>query len=289
MVLLMLAMLFPRIGQAQKKFMVCGDSKLLIVNYDKSEDNIPDIEWKWDAHEDATLPLEYRQQKFNSMDDCKASKDGKEILVASSSGAIALIELKSKKVVFVASVPNAHSIEFLPNGYIAAAASTDLQGNKVMVFNPKISNKAVATDSLYSAHGVVWDEKSQILYALGFDVLRAYKLNYEKGAQLLEKINEWRIPGKSGHDLFLTADSRALYITEHTNAWKFDILLEKFIQIADFPVKANIKSIGRNRANQIIYTEPEESWWTFSVNFLNPERKFIFPTIKVYKARWFEL
>ena len=34
-------------------------------------------------------------------------------------------------------------------------------------------------------------------------------------------------------------------------------------------------------------TVPEEQWWTYHVEFSNPERQFAFPGMKVYKARWF--
>jgi hypothetical protein len=35
-------------------------------------------------------------------------------------------------------------------------------------------------------------------------------------------------------------------------------------------------------------TIPEESWWTFHVRFVNPERKMVFSGMRVYKARWFK-
>lgn len=276
-------------ARAQNKIMVCGDSKLLMVNYDKSKDSTPHIIWTWDAHKATDLPEEFSKRKFNSLDDCKASADGKSILIASSSGAIAKMDTKTQKIQFYATVPNAHSIEYLPNGYIAAAASTHPLGNKLMIFNPENNLVPVWTDSLYSAHGVVWHAKTKILYALGYDVLRAYTVEFKSNEIALQKVNEWRIPGKSGHDLTMTPDQKSLYITEHTNAWRFDIGTSKFEKISDFPVKKNIKSISRNKKNQIIYTEPEESWWTFSVKFLHPEKKLLFPDIKVYKARWFKL
>lgn len=52
--------------------LVCGDSKVLLVDYAKSKDSIPEIIWNWDAHLAQDLPEEYRSRKFNSVDDCKA-------------------------------------------------------------------------------------------------------------------------------------------------------------------------------------------------------------------------
>lgn len=275
---------------AQKQFLVCGDTKVLLVDYDKSKDTIPHIAWEWDASKDEQLPEIYRTRKFRTMDDCKLSPDGKQLLVSSSSGGIAVLSFPDKKLLFLTEVGNAHSIEFLPGGLIAAAGSVHANGNSVEIFNPAVSDKPLAKDSLYSGHGVVWHKKKNVLYALGYDVLRAYALSISDPTKPeLKLLKEWKIPGKSGHDLFLTANGKQLYITEHTNAWVFDIKKEKFSNIQDFPTKENIKSIGRNRAGQIIYTEPEESWWTFSVKFINPGRKFGFPGMKVYKARWAQL
>lgn len=275
-------------ASAQKDFLVCGDSKELIVDYLQSKDSIPQIKWEWDASLDQQLPEEYRNLKFRSMDDCKLSADGKQVLVSSSSGGVALLSYPEKRLLFFTEVGNAHSIEFLPNGLIAVAGSTHPKGNSVEIYDTSTGSKAlVAKDSLYSGHGVVWHAKKKLLYALGYDVLRAYKVETSTDRQVrLVKIEEWKIPGESGHDLFLTQNSKQLYITEHTDAWVFDLKSEKFSRIKDFPIKENIKSIGRNAAGQLIYTEPEMSWWTHSVKFLNPDRKFVFPGMKVYKARW---
>ena len=34
----------------QKLFLVCGDSKVLLVDFERSRDSIPAIVWTWDAH-----------------------------------------------------------------------------------------------------------------------------------------------------------------------------------------------------------------------------------------------
>ena len=173
-----------------KSFLVCGDSKVLIGDYAQSSDSLPKIIWTWDAHLAQDLPEDFRIRKFNSTDDCKAINRGKQILVSSSSGAIAVVNVRDKKVVFHAAVPNAHSIEVLPGNRIVAAASTHAQGNKIMIFDPALSMEPVFTDSLYSAHGVVWNEKRKRLYALGYDQLREYKIQKKNGLLLMAK---WKI------------------------------------------------------------------------------------------------
>lgn len=273
---------FPSL--AQKSFMVVGDSKLHMVDYDGSRGTEAKIVWTWDAHHARDLPEEYRTRKFNSMDDCKTIDGGKRIMVSSSSGAVAILDADTREVQFYASVPNAHSVEMLPGNLLVAAASTNKEGNKIMLFDTRQSEKLLFTDSLYSAHGVVWDPARESLFALGYDVLREYKIAARDSLAL---VKEWKIPGESGHDLFPSPDGRQLFMTEHTGAWIFDIEKQSFDKITGFPDAENIKSIGRDRSGQYIYTVPEESWWTFHVSFFEPGRKIAFPGMKVYKARWY--
>jgi hypothetical protein len=265
--------------------LVCGDSKVLIVDFSNQKDTMPSIIWSWDANNATDLAPEYRMKKFNSIDDCKAIKDGKEILVSSSSGAIAILNKKDKKVLFYTEVPNAHSIELLPDDKIVAAASTAEKGNRLMVFDINSPEKLLFSDSLYSAHGVEWDDKRNSLFALGYDVLREYKIKENFKLELFE---EWKIPGISGHDLQMTPDGNNLFITEHTGAWIFNIENEKFNKIDNFPDAENIKSISQNNSGQFVFTVPEESWWTYHVSFHNPTANLSFPDIHVYKARWFK-
>jgi len=266
-------------------FLVCGDNKVLLVDYEQSAGGQPSIIWTWDAREATDLPEEYRTKKFNTMDDCKAINDRKQLIVSSSSGGVAILDSKDRKVQFYATVPNAHSVEILPNDRLVAAASTHSEGNKIMLFDIHQPDKVLFEDSLYSAHGVVWHEGTETLFALGYDVLRAYKM---PSPDELELQKEWKIPGEGGHDLQLAEDGKHFYLTEHTGAWLFDISGEKFSKIPDFPDAENIKSIGETASGQFIYTVPEESWWTYHVSFHRPEDKLAFPEMKVYKARWYE-
>ncbi|RAK00153.1 hypothetical protein LX87_01851 [Larkinella arboricola] len=285
----LMAISFASVAQSPKEklLLVCGDSKVLLVDYQNGKDTIPAVVWTWDAHEAMDLPAEFRTRKFNTMDDCKAIQNGEQILVSSSSGAIAIINRKDKKVLFHASVPNAHSIELLPNDLIAAAASTNPTGNRIMLFDRKQPDKPLFSDSLYSAHGVVWDQKRQSLYALGMTALREYKL-VRTGSPSLKLVQEWKIPGNSGHDLQPTLDGNFLYLTETGGAWQFDLKKHTFTKIPGFTDAPHTKSVGRDRSGQFIYTVPEESWWTFHVRFQHPTHALSFPNMKVYKARWFQ-
>ncbi|MBE7179184.1 MAG: hypothetical protein INR69_22465, partial [Mucilaginibacter polytrichastri] len=240
---------------SQKRFMVCGDTKVLIVDYTASKDSTPEIIWDWDAEKVPGLDA----KKFKTVDDCK-SISGKRFLVSASSGAIAMIG-QDKKVLFTADVPNAHSIELLPGGFIAAAASTSAKGNAIMLFHPQKGNLPLYRDSLYSAHGLVWMQDEQLLYALGYHVLRAYKL-ISGNKPALQKVREWKIAGEGGHDLQPAPDGN-LFVTDERDVWKFDHKKGTFSHIPGVLTGVkNVKSLGLDAGGQYIYTLPEESWWT---------------------------
>lgn len=264
-------------------FLLCGDTKVLLVDYNGSKDSIPHIIWKWDAKTAPDLPDAWRS-KFRTVDDCKRYGDDM-ILVSSSSGAVAVVNRKENKTIFYADAAMAHSVEMLPGNLLAVAASTHAKGNHIFLFDIKAGNKPVYSDTLYSGHGVVWDAKRNSLYALGFRVLREYKLNAKE--QTLSLKHEWKIPGRSGHDLQMAPDSDRLFMTSQTKLCEFNLNTYKFTAPRDFKDVANVKSIGQNAAGQFIFTIPEESWWTFHVKFANPSRSFAFPDMKVYKARWY--
>ncbi|WAC14759.1 DUF6528 family protein [Dyadobacter pollutisoli] len=277
----------PFSGNAQtiplKSFLVCGDSQVLIVDYNQSKDSIPAVIWSWDARQAVDIPESYRTTKFKTMDDCKAIANGKKVLLSSSSGAIAIVDIATKKVGFYAEVPNAHSIALLPDNKLVAAASTATTGNKIVLFDMTKGNEPVFTDTLYSAHGTVWDDTRKRLYTLGYEVLREYKISGNR----LDLTRHWKIPGIGGHELLMSPNNNQLFVTEHHGAWIFDLQSQKFEKIKDFPDRENIKSLGLDQSSQYIYTYPEESWWTFHVNFKNPARRMAFPDLHVYKARWF--
>ena len=73
-------------------------------------------------------------------------------------------------------VPSAHSLETLPRARIVVASSVNAKGNRLVLFDVARSNQPIWDTPLPSAHGVVWDEGRQILWALGLKELRCYEL-----------------------------------------------------------------------------------------------------------------
>jgi len=267
----------------ERTILVCGDTLVHLVDPARSQGTTPHIVWTWDARLVEDLPEAYRTRFFNSVDDVKPVEGGARLLISSSSGGVVLWDLERNRSLFHAYVPNAHSIELLPGGLVAAAASTHEKGNQVILFDPAAGDEPIATDALHSAHGLVWHEGRGSLFALGYDVLREYLV--EGGT--LKRLHEWKIPGQSGHDLALEPDGRHFLLTEHTGAWRFDPETGRFSEIDDFPNAENIKSLNLAADGQYLYTVPEESWWTHHVSLHRPDQRLAFPGMRVYKARWY--
>src|SRR5688572_23941843 len=106
-------------GPLPSDLIVCGADEVFILDLQGSA---PEKVWSWRAADRPELPEPFRK-KFGSTDECKPVDGGRKILIASSGGAVALVERSSGKVLFYAAVPNAHSVELLPGNRAVAASS----------------------------------------------------------------------------------------------------------------------------------------------------------------------
>ena len=283
--------LFPLIGCAQsaEELIVCGDNRVIIFDLNKSQDTLPHITWQWNAASATTLPDKYRTEYFQSIDECKPVAKGSQLLITSSSGGVALIDRAHQKILFYAWVGNAHSAALLPNKRIAVMASTHDQGNRIVLFDIEKSNTAIFYDSIYSGHGVVWDDKRQILYALGYDELRTYYLvDWTKDSPALKMQASWKIPGISGHDLSTyPTDDNKLLLTEHGSVWVFDKATQGFAPFEPLMGQKDIKAVSHHpHSNRMAYIQAETSWWSHRVYLTDPDQWISFPGIKLYKVRW---
>jgi len=272
------------------ELIVCGDDKIFIIDEQASNGDDVKVVWSWQASEaDSQLPEIY-QRYLMSLDECKPVDGGRNILITSSSGAVVLIERATKKCLFYAHVPNAHSADVLPGGRIAVALSTNPNGNSISIYDRNHPEQELFRDSLYSGHGAVWNTTRQRLYVLGYDELRAYSLvNWNTSSPSLKLEKKWMIPGQSGHDLYPVSDDELL-ISEHYGVHSFDISSETFTPFEPLKTAENIKSVNYIKESQkLVYTQAEESWWTFNIYLKNPDKIIHIPDIKLYKVRLSDL
>ena len=172
---LLFAFLAAGCSYKSHEIVVCGDDKVLIIDKTESDSTDVRVNWQWKVSDLTDLPDEY-QKYMVPTDECKPVDYNSKILITSSGGGVVLIDRQTKKPMFHAHVPNAHSAELLPGKRIVVALSTADKGNSIQLFNMTENDEVVFKDSLYSAHGVVWIDKTRRLFALGYDELRSYSL-----------------------------------------------------------------------------------------------------------------
>lgn len=235
------------------------------------------------------LPEFYRTDLFNHIDECKPIQGGAFVLLTASVGGVAYVERSTQEVRFYAFVGNAHSAEVLPNDRVAVAGSTHPKGNRIEVFDLNQPEKSLFLDSLYSGHGLVWDQGQKLLYALGYSELKAYELvNWNSNTPRLQIQQSWSIPGLGGHDLMPhPKDPNLLLLTGYEDVWTFNKSTAEFKVFSPLSGQKDVKAIDIHpNTNRLVFIQAETSWWSRRVNLRGPDHSITFPGRRLYKARW---
>lgn len=265
---------------------VCGGQEVKIIDMSQSDgENLHEV-WSWRIDEPTEgLPAEYAEY-LNPLDECKFVDGNSKLLLTSSTSAVVLIDLKTKKNLFYARVPMAHSADLLPRDRVAVALSTHSKGNSLEIYDIAQPEKVLWRDSLYSGHGAVWHAERKSLYALGYDVLREYKLkDWESDTPSLELVASWSIPVKSGHDL-MKVDAVRMLVSGHEGVYWFDVNSGEYTPFEPLKSTVNVKSVNYNaKSGKLVYTKAEESWWTHHIYQENPTKVITIEDMNIYKVR----
>ncbi|MDD2436131.1 MAG: DUF6528 family protein [Massilibacteroides sp.] len=284
---LLISILFTGLSSCTKvpeELIVCGDGKVLIIDPARSNETDVTVKWQWDISEASEIPEIYQKYLF-PLDECKPIDQNTKLLITSSGGGVVLLEKETKKILFYANAPMAHSAAILPNDRIVVALSNHPYGDAVEVFDIQTPEKCLYRDTLYSGHGAVWIPEREGLFVLGEFELRSYSLkNWNTENPELKKEKSWLLPAQGGHDLTrISADE--LLITEAEHVWTFHIDKE-FFESFPWVNKADVKSINFNKETQhVVYTKAEINWWTHTVYMKNPDKKINIPGTNLYKVR----
>ena len=265
---------------------VCGDGIVRII--DMAESDSTDIKevWRWDKDDpQVNLPKGY-DMLMRNLDECKFVDNNTKMLLTASGDGMMLLDIKTKDILCYAHVPMAHSADLLPNNRIAVALSIHNKGNALEIYDIDTPEKVVFRDTLYSGHGVVWNEKRQRLYALGYKELKEYELvDWNTDQPSLRQVKMWEIPMESGHDLSPVDDNRML-VSAHEGVMWFDIDKEEFSPFEPLCDVENVKSVNYDPDTQrLIYTKAEINWWTHHIYLENPDKVIKMDSLKVYKVR----
>ena len=283
-----LLLLSTPMARAGDELLVCGWDEVFALKVGESDRISTNKVWSWRARDCPNLPEQLRD-KFGSTDECKPVEGGRKILITSSGGGVALVERASGKALFATFVGNAHSAEMLPRDRVVVAASTHAEGNRLAVFDLNQPEQAIFTTELQAAHGVVWDEKRQVLWALGFEELNGYRLANWAGAQpKLHMASSYPLPDSSGHDLQAAPNSDLLVLTTGSHVYVFDRERRAFFPHLTWGGKAGVKCVSihpRTRQTAIIQAS-DRHWWSDTVQWLTFEIALRLPGARLYKARW---
>jgi uncharacterized protein DUF6528 len=245
--------------------------------------------WHWRPEQSVGLPIPL-MRKFITTDDCKSVSQGSEILITSSGDAVALVSHSTGNTLFYATVKNAHSAELLPGGLIVVASSSDSdgQGDRIILFDRREAEKPLMTLPLTAAHGVVWDHKRNVLWALGGKELVRLRVDSTGASPQLVPEKSVPLPAREGHDLQIVDDCSSLLVTNTKTVFWVDPDRMSFEPYEPFRGIGEIKSLSINpKTKQIAFTRADPNvWWTYTLHFLNPEQQLVLPTM-IYKVRWF--
>ncbi|MCU6455554.1 lactonase family protein [Sphingomonas sp. A2-49] len=270
----------------QGQIYACGDDQ--IREYTVTGDAAVET-WRWRAADARDLPAIYRTRLLAHIDDCKPVDDGRAILVTASTGGVVLIDRATGHVRFRATAPMAHSADLLPGGHAAVALSINKNGDRLELYALSRNERPLASVSLPSGHGAVWDAGRQRLFALSHDLIQAFAFDSKAADPHLTETARWTLPGRhDGHDLSATPEG-GYVVTTDDGVWLFDPDGGRFTPIPALNPKLRVKSVSVTR-RAMAWVQAEDSWWAHGFTVADRDasapQRIETPGLHLYKVRW---
>lgn len=274
----------------------CGSDRVCMVNPTLVNDGLylSGLTWDWDAKTMASY-LGIAASRCNHLDDCKPVDNGKKLLMTSSYNWAVLLDIESKQPLWWTNgVTNAHSADLLPGNKVVVACSDN--GDALQVYDLSNPNIVLFSTPLPSAHGVVWNDATQRLYAIGGQKLNIYVLTgADTQEPKLDLEKSIATPQSGLHDLTM-ADPNTLVVSGK-RSYLYSIGTNSFTENTLFNSSTALKSVNYNpETGACWYTDatvPEgtQSWstqtlhYTTNVNGNTDDRTISVPDQDVYKVR----
>ena len=280
-----------------------GDHLVALTNQGNSHLEVYDIsEGKLD---ESTLVWSYKLPYYNIAGTKfrHSEQHGDVALAVCGNGYGCMISYPEGKLLWrtEAAANNPHSIELMPCGVIAIASST---GGEVRFFttDKNLSKTASASVTLEDAHGVLWDDEKQVLWAIGKTVLTAYRVTLEGGKVTVTEETTLRatIPSDHAHDLApVYGNKNELWISTGSHVYRFDKTNKTFSTAYAGHESLDcgaIKGVGNFEDGSLVYIFPDgafKSWTSQSAIFLRGGEKLTlssasghFYKIRVWDTRY---
>lgn len=248
----------------------CGSNLVRIIEPAKISSSYTDgLIWEWDAKAIAST-LGINASRCDHIDDCKPVNEGTQLLITSSYNWCVLLDIDTKKPVFWATgTTNAHSAELLPGNRLVVACSDN--GDELRLYDRTKSNVLLFSTPFSGAHGVVWMEKAQKLYALAYSKINVYSLeNWDTASPSLKLEKSFSTKNGGGHDL--------TYVDDHTlcvsgsKSYLYDINTDTWKELTRLSSSTALKSVNYNIDRNVMWftdaTVPEgsQSWSTHTIH-----------------------
>jgi hypothetical protein len=217
------------------------------------------------------------------------------VLTCASAGLVAVVAYPGGEVYWATSAvgANPHSVELLPNGSVAVAAS---DGGWVRLYAASLGPRCgrYAEVPLPGAHGLHWDTGTGLLWAVGAVDLLALACNRSALHPQLFEVARYPLPDTAGHDLSpVASDQDRFWVTTDEAVHQFSVSQAAFVP---FPEqrrvdRPEVKCVGDDPATgQLLLVVPSAgnpcAWCTSTVELIGPDREETFPGAAMYKARW---
>lgn len=271
--------------------LVAGRDEVFVLDMGKSGSAQPERVWSWSASDTSWLPENYLD-KFRNISDCKSVNGGTQILITSSDGGIAVVDVMTKKAVFYAFIESARSADLMPYDKIVVVNSDDdnTMSNSINIFDYYSAERSLNTYPIPFGRGVVWDEDRQILWVLSDSEMRAYTTDkwdtFKPGLILKESI---LLPEKGGRDLFRVPVSGFLSISTKSHCWLFNCDKKEFVRHPDLYDKGGVTSVCVHPSSgRMAYVSADEGVsGSYSLRFLLPEQVVSTGDELCCRARWY--
>ncbi|MER5355192.1 DUF6528 family protein [Kitasatospora sp. NPDC002551] len=283
------------VDQASRRVLVVRSAEEL-VGY-RGPDRRP-VVWSWSADTAGDLDDLDPRRSWELPDEVKSRvRHGRRYLLATASGGLAAVvdtaTGAARWAVDTGPLANPHSAELLPDGNVAVAAST---GGWIRLYAASLGPRSTAHAEyrLPGAHGVHWDGRSRLLWALGDDRLTALRVGGSAAAPTLTAERTVPLPEPGGHDLapVLAAPGR-FWVSTAAHLWRFDPAADRFtrIRLGSERAERDIKSVGDEPGTgRLLTTAPDHAgpcaWCTSVLTLHRPDGSRGLPGTHLYKARW---
>ncbi|HET6859738.1 MAG TPA: DUF6528 family protein [Streptomyces sp.] len=256
--------------------------------------------WAWSAERDPQVADLDPKRSWRNVSEAKSvpAEGGSLVLTCASEGLAAVLRVGTGRVAWAVSLPlaNLHSMELLPDGNIALAAST---GGFVRVYAASQGPRADAYSEvrLPGAHGLHWDAAGRLLWALGSKVLMALAVDGSPSHPRLTPVATVPLPEPGGHDLSPVPGAPGrMWLSTRTRVHQFSVRRAEF---APGPPwlrldRPSIKSVSQNRlTGRILTVSPDPAspcaWCTSRIQFHSPASTAVLGGSSLYKARWWNV